>query len=447
MQQGLWSGGIVDLAENLNGDIWFGNYGKGISLWMGDSIEHYSLDEISGEKFVNCMTLTRSGDLWASIQETGAILFNGEKLELFDESTGLPPYRVICIFEDYKGDIWFGTNGGGLVRFDGASFYYYNQKGGLPGNTIEDIIEDMRGNLWVACRDNGVFKFSNDSITIYSEQNGLSDNDVNSLLEDCDGRIWIGTAAGGVNMFDGKSFTYFTIEDGLANNYVMSLAEDIDQRIWVGTDNGLSCLYPTGKNNEYKIISFDRGGGLTGMSFYRNAVIIDRQNQIWWGTNAGVTCLDMNTFEMVEEPPQIQISRLDIEDRFFDFSLGNILEEFNGSYSGQTPGFNLPADLELPYRYSHLTFYFAAQDWSAPEKVSYSYRIPELGEDWSPAVSEAKADYRQIPYGDYTFEVRAIGEAQEWSNPVSFSFTILPPWYHTWWARTLYVILAILLIL
>jgi two-component system, sensor histidine kinase ChiS len=46
-----------------------------------------------------------------------------------------------------------------------------------------------------------------------------------------------------------------------------------------------------------------------------------------------------------------------------------------------------------------------------------------------------------LPYGTYTFQIRAIGESGEWSEPFEYTFTINPPWWHTWWAYTLYALI------
>jgi signal transduction histidine kinase/DNA-binding response OmpR family regulator len=39
-----------------------------------------------------------------------------------------------------------------------------------------------------------------------------------------------------------------------------------------------------------------------------------------------------------------------------------------------------------------------------------------------------------MPSGNFTFVVRAIGAAQKWSEPFSYTFTIRPPWWRSWWA-------------
>ena len=57
------------------------------------------------------------------------------------------------------------------------------------------------------------------------------------------------------------------------------------------------------------------------------------------------------------------------------------------------------------------------------------------------------AEYRQLPPGFYTFKVRAMGEAQRWSESFEYAFTIHPPWWLTWWACTAYIIAGLLIVL
>ena len=51
------------------------------------------------------------------------------------------------------------------------------------------------------------------------------------------------------------------------------------------------------------------------------------------------------------------------------------------------------------------------------------------------------AEYRNLDYGEYQLQVKAIGQSQRWSSPVTFSFEILPAWWQTWWFRTLLFIM------
>lgn len=112
-------------------------------------------------------------------------------------------------------------------------------------------------------------------------------------------------------------------------------------------------------------------------------------------------------------------------------------------FSAVQPFENYPLQLKLPYNKNHLTFHFAAIDWSAPHQIQYSYLMQGLNTNWSKPSTETKADFRNLPYGEYSFKLRAIGASGDWSEPFEYSFTINPPWWHTWWARIIYGLLFI----
>ena len=50
-------------------------------------------------------------------------------------------------------------------------------------------------------------------------------------------------------------------------------------------------------------------------------------------------------------------------------------------------------------------------------------------------------NYLNLPPGKYTFKASSKSISGTWSTPASFSFTITPPWYKTWWAYSLYTLL------
>jgi class 3 adenylate cyclase len=106
-----------------------------------------------------------------------------------------------------------------------------------------------------------------------------------------------------------------------------------------------------------------------------------------------------------------------------------------------TPFNTFPINLTLPYYLNHLTFHFSANDWESPHKIKYSFKIEGVDEGWSAPSSESKADYRNLPFGTFTLQVKAIGNAKIWSKPFTYTFTICPPWWHTWWAYALYLVL------
>ena len=57
------------------------------------------------------------------------------------------------------------------------------------------------------------------------------------------------------------------------------------------------------------------------------------------------------------------------------------------------------------------------------------------------------ANYTNLPEGKYTFKVKASNNDGYWNNEgTSIKIVILPPWWKTWWANSIYVFLSGLLI-
>ena len=86
-----------------------------------------------------------------------------------------------------------------------------------------------------------------------------------------------------------------------------------------------------------------------------------------------------------------------------------------------------------------LRFEFAAPSFLNERATQYQSRLDGLDADWSEWSGETRRDYTNLGFGDYAFRVRARNELTQVSEEGVFAFTILPPWYRTWWAYALYL--------
>ena len=59
---------------------------------------------------------------------------------------------------------------------------------------------------------------------------------------------------------------------------------------------------------------------------------------------------------------------------------------------------------------------------------------------WRQGGTDQRAYYFNVPPGRYVFKVKAASDNGIWSEK-SIAITILPPWWRTWWAYTIYVLL------
>lgn len=97
----------------------------------------------------------------------------------------------------------------------------------------------------------------------------------------------------------------------------------------------------------------------------------------------------------------------------------------------------------LEYTPNSMRFEYAAPTFTQPEKTRYQVWLEGFDENWSDWTKEVKKDYTNLPEGDYIFRVRAENISGIQSEEGSFSFSIRPPWYRTWWAYLNYTLLLL----
>ena len=451
--EGLSNHEVWAILEDSHDNLWLGTFTGGINKYDGSDFTH--ITDVEGLNNDNVWSILedQAGNLWFGTDD-GVHMFkcgNSQDIQAsfthFTEKEGLSNNVVSSIVEDKTGNIWFGTIGGGISMYNGDRFTHFTENEGLSCNNVTSIIEDHNGNLWFGTENGGVSMYNGYNFTHLTEKEGLSSNNVQTIFESRSGKLWFGTVNGGVCTYNGEKFTHFTEKEGLSNNNVKAILEDSSGNIWVSTYNGLNLFLLAPDSVSYSIHTYDRHDGLKGIEFVESCTVLDSKNRIWWGSKKSLTMLDLNNFRVPVDPPNIQLNRIEISGQFFDYRNLKEIDDVEMEFNGVARHYNFPFNLELDHKSNHLDFYFSAIDWSAPHKIKYSFKMEGLNGNWSLPTSEANAEYRNLPSGTYTFKVRAIGEAQIWSEPFEYTFTILPPWWHTWWARFGYGIFALLLII
>ena len=465
-QSGLSDNTIWSLIEDRNGHLWFGTRSGGVNVYDGATFTHFTTREGLSSNEVTCIIEDVDGHLWFGTQGGGVTVLSGNKLIHLTTDHGLSSNEVQTMFEDKKGDIWIGTEGGGLNRYDPSKgidagiFTHFTTVEGLASNTVRAIYQDDESDIWIGTQGGGVNRFRSDGsyaggmISRYHSGHGLSHNRVWAIHADTYGYLWFGTQGGGLSRFDGSTFTNFNTTHGLSHDWVWSIVEDDKQNIWTSTEKGICVLVPVASRSEtqgssseeYQFFTFGKADGLIRLDFSQNACL-DRLNRIWWGSIEGLTMLDLNQFDLPSTIPEMRMSTIEIGQEYIDYrNLGDSLYR-TASSVGKTiyenldsisPFQNYPVTLDLPHKLNHLTFQFSAIDWNAPHKLQYAYLMEGSDEAWSPVSSETSVTYRNLAPGQYTFTVKAIGAAQIWSEPISYEFSIRPPWWLSWWAKAIY---------
>src|SRR5208282_904638 len=86
-----------------------------------------------------------------------------------------------------------------------------------------------------------------------------------------------------------------------------------------------------------------------------------------------------------------------------------------------------------------LTLEFAALSYMAPENNRYRFRLDPLEAQWNTVDSaQRRSTYTSLPPGKYVFRVQGSNNDGVWNQQGrSLAITVLPPWWATWWFRSM----------
>jgi signal transduction histidine kinase/CheY-like chemotaxis protein/ligand-binding sensor domain-containing protein/HPt (histidine-containing phosphotransfer) domain-containing protein len=412
-----------------------------VSHYKHDAANPYSLayDKVAG------MREDSSGVLWVGTYGGG--------LDRLDRSTGrFVHYRhdpkdphtldndlVLSVFVDRKGVLWVGTQFGGLNRFESGRFKAYRH----GQNYFHSIFEDRAGILWLGGYD-GVRSFDprTERFTPHRhdprDPRSISSDEVWAVHEDRQGKLWVGTASG-LNELDRATGTFnrITRRDGLAGNSVLAILEDGEGYLWLATEGGLSRFHAPTKTFR----NFTESDGLPGNFLNPYGLQGTWQSpggEMVLGSTNGVTTFFPDRLTPNPYVPPVVLTELAL---------------FNKPVA---PGDDSPLrraiwasdSLTLTHAQSIFTLAFSALSYSAPEKNRYRYRLEGLEREWNDVDSQRRqATYTSLPAARYTFRVQASTNGEVWSEPgVSLAVVVLPPWWATWWFRSIVVASALGLI-
>ncbi|MBL7129005.1 MAG: GGDEF domain-containing protein, partial [Ignavibacteria bacterium] len=339
-------------------------------------------------------------------------------------------------------------------------------------NSIVNVIyEDRSGKLWVGTEGglNRLIRKEEKFLHYRSVQDKpgcLSNNVVLSICEDHTGMLWVGTKSGGLNMFNHakETFKSFSESDGLPNNIVFGILEDNLGNLWLSTGKGLS-KFNSSSGKRYGHNSFtpyDVNDGLQSNKFNRGAYFKSKEGEMFFGGVNGFNSFFPSKIKMNHYVPPVVITDFKIFYKSVPIG-GNIVEDVVEGVTEGVEGvegvhkvlFRSPLtesitetqEIKLPHKKNVFTFEFAALNYTIPEKNQYMYKLEGFDKDWIYAGTRRSVTYTNLDPDDYVFRVKGSNNDGIWNEAgTSLKIEIKPPWYLTWWAYSLYVILFVSII-
>jgi signal transduction histidine kinase/ligand-binding sensor domain-containing protein len=394
----------------------------------------------------------RRGDLWAAGRRGVEHYHDGQRTS-YTMRQGLGSDLVLSLAEDEAGTIWVGTDGGGLSHIGPDEVTTWTTTEGLPNNVVWSVVPDGHGAQWLSTLA-GACRFDGRSFLTFNTQCGLPDDNVNQLLLTHDGRsLYVGTLNGlavitGWRDANGRAIPFNTAM-GLPNDSLAGLApvmevynattgfpvkdvqtaehtlfEDSNGIVWIATGSDKTAL-----------VRFDRKALHTDtlpLGVRVLSVAPGDEPVCWYDLQA-----DADSTARAQQETRVFGRSLSAEERAAQ------RKRFAGvRFSGIAPHFAVPEGLTLDHRNNRIVFSFVGVETARPEVVEYQHMLEGYDEHWTPPSRTNTATYGNIHEGTYTFKVKAKNPAGVWSAPLAYRFTVMPPWYRTWWAYALYVLAA-----
>ncbi len=487
ISDGLSSNAIWNTLEAKDGKMWIGTF-EGIDIYDPETktIKHLGMEEGLLSERNNRLKQDSRGRIWADGNTNGVSIIDPIKqtIQHLTPAQGLETDEISGLVEVRDGLIWMGGSEGELISADMDDAVLKSYVPTLPEHAFQNnvILKDNNNYIWVSGVGSGIQRINpatNERVFL-TTANGLISNTVYSITVDEKNNIWAAMDLG-VQFIDiaTNEITSFTTKEGLAANDVYAIKMHKGET-YTGTSRGLTILRPIDRPNQQKplwnIKTIAKAQGLNLLDFSQNSFTFDRNDKFWAGVQGalltvmdeiivdtiaaptfitGINILDEN--QQFYDREMVRKKRMDVDSIFLpnsDTSITGKAVEKDTSYlvtnqitwkSIDGP-YKMPVDLTLPHNQNYLSFSYNGMHYANPDQVVYRYILEGIDKNWSPISKETESEnYRDLPPGKYSFKVASKGFNDVWSQTSSLDFSILPPWWKTWWAYVIYACIVGLL--
>jgi hypothetical protein len=96
-------------------------------------------------------------------------------------------------------------------------------------------------------------------------------------------------------------------------------------------------------------------------------------------------------------------------------------------------------NIQLNYKRNTIGISFSAIEYLFPERIQYAFRLSAVDSNWKYVdYKNREIIYSNLPPGKYVFELKAQVLGGNWQqDPLKLYITITPPFWQTWWFRTI----------
>ena len=332
-----------------------------------------------------------------------------------------------------------------ILKYNNGNFQILRDTA-IIGDEMESLAEDSDGSLWINTYS-GVVHVKIDAQNLssindktifeterYNKRDGFPGNQHSIIL--IDNKVLFATDAG-LYSFDSltKNFlpdSIFGKEFNNSTHYIITTEKDSKGNLWVlvKTDNGKELGKAIKQKNGSYIWHpdpvFGRLDLTTVFTLYADYDPKIDKDYLWISTDQGLIKYDLGIKQIYKNDFSTIIRSVAAnQDSFI----------YNGAVNPSLKNKNI-----LSFENNNIIFHFTAVSYDRSESNLYQYYLKGYDDNWSQWVSEPLKEYTNLSSGEYVFHVRSKNVYGIVGKEDTFSFTVLSPWYFSWWSYGVYAI-------
>lgn len=457
-KNGLTNNLVWNVYENRHGIIYLATWG-GVSIFEGNRFNNFNQSSGLAGNIITAIHEGSDNTFYLGSARHGLSRYRNGIFKNFTNKDGLDAQTIWAIHEAQDKTVFIGTSKG-LVTYQDGNFKDWQNRIPALKNTIYGFNTLKNGKLLINGFDGLFIKNESGIDHIYNSTNDRRAH-VFSAFEGKDGKIYIGTREGGFalsvetpdsarieeilpdkhiwsvyqredstlffgtngsGLYFGKDSNFQVINtfDGLTDNTIYSILEDSKKRLYLSTHKGINIVEFAA--DSFSIRHLQQSDGLASNECNQGAALQDSQNRLWFGTINGISRYHPESDQPNTLPPRVHITRV----RVFEDPLPPTVFKNN---------------FHLQHNQNYLKIDYVGINLPSPEKVRYRYRLSGIDPYWV-ETDQRFVQYTNLGHGDFTFEVKAVNEWGYWSAPQTLRFTIIPPFWQTWWFISAMILLT-----
>ncbi|WP_218354624.1 EAL domain-containing protein [Alteromonas lipotrueiana] len=207
--------------------------------------------------------------------------------------------------------------------------------------------------------------------------------------------------------------------------------------LWVATNNS---IYGYDLSTSKKVESFDLGQ--LGYNSFNEGVALKTSNEhIVFAGSTGFNRIKLNRPEIRSSSERPTQKPIILTTKIFGYNTDGKSGLEQKIISAKH------SNIELEYDESRFSIMFELVNPLFPDLVVYRYRLQGADGNWMDSEGGRNAQFNNIPFGSYTFEVQAKEAGKSWSDTSTLDIRVgRPPWLHTG-ALALYALIFVSILL